>query len=280
VNIVLFTKEGFDSNELFLYMYARVVSRFPEYAIVAVRTSARRQNFIGRVLRYIKKVRRLGWRETIGIISSYPLQVYLSERERHRTDILLRRLPRPQVTIEANAVKWVRTVNGPDAAETVRDLGPDILIQAGAGILRAQMLKLPRIASVNLHHGIAPLIRGMNSIQWALWENRPDWMGSTVHEMDEGIDTGNVLAYAPVRQQYPGEGFSSLFTRATELGVDHLLEVLSRLDAGERWTVPLASGEGVYRSTMSGWKLATLALRLNVQRKQSVGDSRPRTARY
>jgi methionyl-tRNA formyltransferase len=222
----------------------------------------------------------LGFRQTIEIASSYPLQIYFSKHQSRNTDALLRCLPRPQVTINLDSVKWVNTVNGPDAAETVRDLGPEVLIQAGAGILRAQMLKIPHIASINLHHGIAPLIRGMNSIQWGLWENRPDWLGSTVHEMNEGIDTGSVLAYAPVRQQDPGEGFSSLFTRATELGVDRLLEVLSRLSVGERWTLSPVPGEGVYRSTMSGWKLAALAARLNAQRRQSVGDSRPRAARY
>ena len=182
MKVVFFTREGLDSNELFLYMHARVASRFSDCSIVAVRPRSSGQNLTGRVRRYYKKIRHLGLRQTIEIASSYPLQVYFSKHQSQNTDALLRRLPRPQVTIEVGSVKWVSTVNGPDAAETVRDLGPDILIQAGAGILRTQILKLPRIASINLHHGIAPLIRGMNSIQWGLWENRPDWMGSTVHE--------------------------------------------------------------------------------------------------
>ena len=234
---------------------------------------------MGRARRYIKKVRRLGLGQTFDIVSSYPLQAYLSRRQTRNTEALLRRLPRPLVTIRSASVKWVSTVNGPDAIDTVRDLRPDVLIQAGAGILQTPLLRLPRIACINLHHGIAPLIRGMNSIHWGLWENRPEWIGSTVHEMNEGIDTGNVLAYAPVRQQDSGEGFSSLFARATEQGVDNLLDVLSRLEAGERWTVPAVPGEGVYRSTMSGWKLAALAVRLNAERRLSVGDSHPRTTR-
>ncbi|MBV8232444.1 MAG: hypothetical protein JO329_20880 [Planctomycetaceae bacterium] len=46
-----------------------------------------------------------------------------------------------------------------------------------------------KIGTLNLHHGIAPSIRGMNSIYWALWEGRPEWIGSTVHFIDKGIDT-------------------------------------------------------------------------------------------
>ena len=279
VKVVFFTRVGFESNELFLYMYARVASQFPECSIVAVRPRSGGPGFLGRVQRYIKKIRRLGLGQTVDIVSSYPLQMYFSRSNSRTTDALLRGLQRPHVAIAPASVKWVSTVNGPDAIDMIRGLRPDVLIQAGAGILRTSILGLPRIACLNLHHGIAPLIRGMNSIHWGLWEKRPEWIGSTVHVMNEGIDAGNVLAYAPVRQKDAGEGFSSLFARATEQGVDNLLEVLSRLDAGERWAVPTPPGEGVYRSTMSGWKLAALALRLNIQRRFSLGETQPRTTR-
>jgi hypothetical protein len=264
VTIVFFTRKGFDSNELFLYTYARVAGRFPDCTIVAVHPPAQRRGLASRLKRYWKKVHQLGLRETLEIVSSYPLQIYYSRRHQRERDILLRRLPRPAVLVGAATV--VATVNGADAVTAIRSLNPDILIQAGAGILRPQIFGLSRIASLNLHHGIAPLIRGMNSIYWGLWENRPEWIGSTVHEIDQGIDTGKVLAYAPVQQRQTDEGFPSLFVRATEQGVDRLLEVLSRLESGERWRTPPLPGPSAFRSTISGWKLAALALRLRYRR--------------
>jgi len=264
MTIVFFTRNGFDSNELFLYMYARVAGRFPGCAVVAVHPPAQRRSLASRLKRYWKKVHQLGLLQTLEIVSSYPLQIYYSRRDQRERDLLLRRLPRPAMPVGSATV--VNTVNGADAVTAIRSLNPDILIQAGAGILRPQVFSLSRIASLNVHHGIAPLIRGMNSIYWGLWENRPEWIGSTVHEIDQGIDTGNVLAYAPVQQRQTDEGFPSLFVRATEQGVDRLLEVLSRLESGERWRTPPPTGPSAFRSTISGWKLAALALRLRYRR--------------
>jgi len=274
MKIVFFTKDGFDANELFLYMYARVANLFPNCSIVAAKPNIERQDVSARIRRYAKKMRRLGWLEALDVISSYPLQMYLSERQQRETSEKLRLLPRPPVTIDHRAVRIVSTVNGPDAVETIRSLNPDILMQAGAGILRPQVFSLAKVACLNLHHGIAPLIRGMSSIHWALFERRPEWIGSTVHEIDANIDTGNVLAYAPVKTRDPGEGYPSLFTRATREGVDQLLHVLSRLESGERWKVPPMSGNSVYRSTMSGWKLAATALRLNGEKRSRVVEVR------
>src|SRR5437762_1370326 len=156
--------------------------------------------------------------------------------------------------LDSQRVQCVHTVNGADAARTLRALQPDVIIQAGAGILRQHIFTLARLATLNLHHGIAPLIRGMCSIYWALWEDRPEWLGATVHRIDAGIDTGQALAYASVTPQTPGEGYPSLFVRATQGGVARLVEVLTRLEAGEQWCLTPPAPGSAYRSTISGWK--------------------------
>jgi hypothetical protein len=266
LKIVFYTRQGFESSELFLYMFARLSAKYPGSEVAAVYPAAARQGLPARFARHWKKMQRLGVWQTLEISSSYPLQAYFAGRDRTRVNTLLRQLPRPAVKPDLDSVKIVSTVNGPDAVATIESMRPDVIIQAGAGILRPQIFNLARIACLNMHHGIAPLIRGMNSIYWGLWENQPQWIGSTIHKIDAGIDTGDVLAYAPVRPRHPGEGFAPLFVRATEQGIDRMLEALARLQAGERWKVEPPPGASEYRSTISGWKLAALALRLNAQR--------------
>ena len=274
MKIVFFTRQGYESNQLFRYMHARVASRYPDCEIVAVYPRTKQQSLSQRIQKSWKKMRQLGWFDSLEILSSYPLQLHFAEQHRRERDALMRCLPRPTDEICGNSARVVGTVNGPDAVQTIRSLNPDVVIQAGAGILRSQIFQIGRLGCLNLHHGIAPLIRGMNSIYWGLWENRPEWIGSTVHQIDEGIDTGKVLAYAPVQQLQPDEGFPSLFVRATELGVDRLLDVLSRLEAGERWTTPPLAGESAYRSTVSGWKLMLLAWRLRARRNVCAREPR------
>ena len=47
---------------------------------------------------------------------------------------------------------------------------------------------------VNMHAGITLRYRGVHGGYWALAEQHPDWVGTTVHLVDPGIDTGGILA--------------------------------------------------------------------------------------
>ena len=95
------------------------------------------------------------------------MQLLLSSRDQKVVEQMLRALPRPAVQLDNYPIHYVSTINGPDAEQTICNLEPDVIIQAGAGILRPQIFQLARLGTINLHHGIAPLIRGMDSIYWA-----------------------------------------------------------------------------------------------------------------
>ena len=47
---------------------------------------------------------------------------------------------------------------------------------------------------LNMHAGITPRYRGVHGGYWALAEHHPEWVGTTVHLVDPGIDTGGILA--------------------------------------------------------------------------------------
>jgi folate-dependent phosphoribosylglycinamide formyltransferase PurN len=262
MRVVFFTGAGFQTDELFRYFFAHVAARYPDVHVVVVRPREVPGGPGMTLRRHLKKMRRLGLLPSVEILSSYPLQMWLGRRDERDVQARLRRLPRPSVEVDSGRVQHVETVNGADAVTALGALQPDIIVQAGAGILREPVFSLARLATLNVHHGIAPLIRGMHSIYWGLWEDRPEWVGATVHRIDAGIDTGDVLAYAPVTPA-PGEGFPSLFARATEKAAAELLLVLARLESGERWRLPPPSPGDTYRSTMSGWKLLLLNLKLS-----------------
>jgi len=84
---------------------------------------------------------------------------------------------------------------GPDL-ERVRALNADVFIYAGCGILREHLLTLPRLGTLNAHMGLLPAMRGMNVAEWSVICGAPT--GCTVHLIDGGIDTGDVLLFAPV----------------------------------------------------------------------------------
>jgi folate-dependent phosphoribosylglycinamide formyltransferase PurN len=248
MRVTFYARAGFESDPLFLYIHSHVASRWPENQIVAYRPAP--QTLKARA----RKMKRLGFTNTLEIMFWAPLATYFRRKDRARIASLLSALPRPDVKLSASPVSYVSTINGDDAVQAVKKTKPDVLLQAGAGILKKQIISIPRLATLNMHHGIAPLIKGMSSIYWALLERRPEWIGATVHEVDEGIDTGQPLGYAPVTR-LPGEGFPELFVKATADGVKVMVDVLASLERGEKKSPPIPDGPRVYRSTMSGWKM-------------------------
>jgi hypothetical protein len=275
MRIIFFTNENFGSSEKFRYMFAKVATSFRDVHIVAVRYSPTEKKLFS-LLGLYQKVRKVLWRgrrfgvaHALEVLTSRPLQPFIGQRNQLEVDDSLRALSRAPVKLEPEKAVYVETVNGPDAVKAISRLNPDVVIQVEAGILRKPVFEIARIGTLNLHPGIAPLIRGQDPLYWALWEQKREWMGATLHYIDEGIDTGPVLAYAPVEARYPGERFPPLYVRTTEVGVERLIEALCRLERGERWTVHPPQGERVYRTIFSGWRLLLLEIRLALERRAS-----------
>ena len=59
-------------------------------------------------------------------------------------------------------------------------------------IFKKKIINLPRYKTINCHAGNLPFYRGRNILNWVLI-NDEDFFGITVHYMDEGIDTGDII---------------------------------------------------------------------------------------
>ena len=59
-------------------------------------------------------------------------------------------------------------------------------------IFRSRIINLPRLKTINCHAGKLPFYRGRNILNWALINDEREF-GITVHYIDEGIDTGDII---------------------------------------------------------------------------------------
>jgi folate-dependent phosphoribosylglycinamide formyltransferase PurN len=110
-----------------------------------------------------------------------------------------------------------------EALAVVRTLEPDLAIHAGAGILRAPLLRIPRLGTLNAHMGILPRYRGMNAAEWAYFEM--GLAGCSVHLIDPGIDSGDILCVRRVDVN-GAEDVQALRDRVDDAQIDLLGEVL------------------------------------------------------
>lgn len=87
-----------------------------------------------------------------------------------------------------------RTLRTPEVFEALRDAAPDVIVVAAYGrILPPEVLALPRHGCVNVHGSILPRYRGAAPVQWAVIRGESE-TGVTLMRMDEGLDTGPILA--------------------------------------------------------------------------------------
>lgn len=90
----------------------------------------------------------------------------------------------------------IASVNSRQARDTIRALDPTVVVVNGTRIIDSETLAAIGGSVINTHAGITPLYRGVHGGYWALIERRPDLAGSTVHFVDEGVDTGRVIDQA------------------------------------------------------------------------------------
>ena len=85
----------------------------------------------------------------------------------------------------------VGALDAPETVERIRALAPDLAIHVGSGLLRAPLLSVPRLGTLNIHNGVLPWFRGVNVAEWSALLGEP--VGCTVHLVDPGVDTGDIL---------------------------------------------------------------------------------------
>lgn len=124
-----------------------------------------------------------------------------------------------------------RTLRDGGEDETIRTLNPDLIVVVAYGcILPASVLAMPKYGCINLHVSLLPKYRGSAPVQWAVLNGDPE-TGVCIQQMEEGLDTGDVLTCEKVAI---GENETSgeLFDRVTAVGAKLLCETLPRLEAG------------------------------------------------
>jgi methionyl-tRNA formyltransferase len=125
-------------------------------------------------------------------------------------------------------VRTPRSLRDPEAQADFAALDLDAAIVAAYGlILPPPILDAPRRGCLNVHASLLPRWRGAAPIQRAILAG--DRMtGVTIMQMEEGLDTGPMLAATgtPIDRKTAGE----LTAELARFGADYLVEVLAQLD--------------------------------------------------
>jgi methionyl-tRNA formyltransferase len=92
----------------------------------------------------------------------------------------------------------VPSVNSPDCIEQLRRLRPAVVLVVLTRVIHREVLAAIDAPFINYHTGIAPQYRGIHGGYWAKVQGDLANFGVTVHLVDSGIDTGEVLFQARI----------------------------------------------------------------------------------
>ena len=157
------------------------------------------------------------------------------------------RLARPELAVK------VPHINHPDVVVLAERLKPDVIAVFGTSLIRGPLLAKGRLGIFNLHGGLSPRYRGADCTFWALYNGELDQVGCTLHRVDEGIDTGTLIAHiCPAVKA--GDDELELFWRAVRDGAEVYAELMERLARGERLGCRQEEKGRLYQVHQRGWR--------------------------
>ena len=142
-------------------------------------------------------------------------------------------VPTPvKVVAEELGIPVFQPVKIREAKDVLEKTEADVCVVAAFGqIIPASILHMKKYGCINVHASLLPKYRGAAPIQWAVIDGEKE-SGVTIMQMDEGLDTGDMLAKAIVPLDEKETG-GSLFDKLTEARGRLCVETLAKLEKGE-----------------------------------------------
>lgn len=172
------------------------------------------------VLRYLYKQAR---HEIVGVLTRNDAQVG-RKREIHQSAVAQLAGELGLNVIKANVVDDQTNL---ELEKLDAELG---LVVAYGALLKRQTLGIPSRGWINIHFSLLPELRGAAPVQRAIIQGFRE-TGVSIFKLDEGMDTGPILAQVPTVIEI-GENAGDLLSRLTNISLTMLDECLSKIESG------------------------------------------------
>ena len=124
----------------------------------------------------------------------------------------------------------VGNINDDASRETLASWAPDLGIVVGGRIVKRHILEIPRLGMLNKHSAILPKHRGLSGEYWCLYHEDFEHLGVTVHYVDPGLDSGNIVIQKRLTFT-KGDTPASLRFKSEILGREAIVEAARLIEA-------------------------------------------------
>lgn len=219
-----------------LYMYNALKDEF-DIDTVIVENQADRKKFLKR------RLKRLGFFKVLGqIIFQITIPKFLKLISKRRRSEIIQQYNLSVQAIPESIVKNVSSVNSEECKNILIDKNASIIIVNGTRIISKKVLSCINSNFINTHVGITPKYRGVYGGYWAVANNDLNNIGTTVHLVDPGIDTGDILYQGRISIEQ-NDNFSTYPLLQIGIGTELMKKALRDALAGDLKTQSASSKE-------------------------------------
>ncbi len=144
-----------------------------------------------------RRIKKLGYFKVAGqVLFSLSVVPFLNRVSKRRIAEIKALYNFGETPLDKAKVINVPSVNDVMCINELKRLLPDIVIVNGTRIISKNVLDAVKAVFINMHTGITPQYRGVHGGYWAMVNKDVAHFGVTVHLVDKGIDTGNILYQA------------------------------------------------------------------------------------
>jgi methionyl-tRNA formyltransferase len=176
-----------------IYLYNKLNKKFIiDYVLIEERVST---------LKLIKsRIKKFGLLKVINQLLFQTVLVFLLKLfSKSRINEIQQQFGLENNEIPSKKLINVESVNCDDCLRVLKQIKPDLIIVNGTRIISKNILNNVKALFINTHVGITPEYRGVHGAYWALVNNDAQNCGVTVHKVDEGIDTGDLIAQSTIK---------------------------------------------------------------------------------
>lgn len=141
------------------------------------------------------------------------------------------------------------TLRDGKAFEIIRELDPDVIVVAAYGkILPKEIIDYPKFGCINVHGSILPKYRGAAPIQWSVL-NGDSETGITTMQMNEGLDTGDILLVEKTPISIDDTA-ASVFDRLADIGSKLIVKTLDYAQSGKLTPIKQDDSKATYAAML------------------------------
>jgi len=148
-------------------------------------------------------------------------------------------------TIEHFKIPKGKLNNDKNLILSIKRINPDIIISHGPEKIGMDIINLSKFGGINVHWGLSPKYKGSHTARWPLLHGKPEWIGLTIHMLDNNYDTGPILYQSrPDLKKY--WTIKHIEYSLTKLAFDIVPLAMKKIINGEKFQIDQNLDEGKF----------------------------------